>query len=44
LIAHKLCEVMLELGLSQSKKAYPDTLTPNDDMLFKALETVKPPA
>ena len=37
LIAHKLCEMMLELGISQSKTAYPDTLTPNDDLLFQTI-------
>jgi allantoin racemase len=37
LIAHKMCEVFLELGLSHSKRAFVDTLAPNDALLFNTL-------
>lgn len=41
--AHKLCEMMLELGISHSKKAYVDTLAPNDELLFNTIGSVNPP-
>lgn len=37
LIAHKMCEIFLELGLSHSKRAFADTLAPNDHLLFDTL-------
>ncbi|MFQ5660520.1 MAG: aspartate/glutamate racemase family protein [Gammaproteobacteria bacterium] len=33
-VAYKLCEMLLELGLSHSKKAYPDPEILQDDALF----------
>lgn len=36
-IAYKLCEVLLELGLTHSKKAFPSPEMPKDDMIFAAL-------
>lgn len=35
-VAYKLCEALLDLGLSHSKKAYPDPETLQDDDLFPA--------
>lgn len=34
LIAYKMCEMLLELGLSHSKRAFPDPETVQDDNLF----------
>jgi allantoin racemase len=35
-VAYKLCELLLDLGLSHSKLAYPDPETLQDDQLFPA--------
>ena len=35
-VAYKLCELLLDLGLSHSKKAYPDPEALQDDELFPA--------
>jgi allantoin racemase len=37
LIAHKLCEMFLELGLCHSNNAYAEPLKPNDELIFKTL-------
>lgn len=37
LIAYKLCEVMLETGLTHSKKAFPSPEMPKDEDIFKRL-------
>jgi hypothetical protein len=36
LIAHKMCEMILELGMSHSKRAFADTLASNE-LLFNTL-------
>lgn len=43
LVAHKMCEMFLELGLSHSKKAYVSPLHPKDDLLFRTLGAARPP-
>lgn len=37
LVTYELCEVFLELGLADSKKAYPPPERPKDDEIFSRL-------
>ncbi len=43
LIAHKMCEMLLELGLSHSKRAYIEPLHPKDDLIFRTLGSAPGP-
>lgn len=42
LVAHKIAEMFLELGLGHSKKAYPDPTVPNDARIFDTLGRSEP--
>lgn len=37
LVAYKMCETFLELGLSHSKRAFPPPEVPKDDEVFSRL-------
>lgn len=41
LVMYKLCEVFLELGLSQSKTAFPAPEVPKDEVVFASLMDVR---
>ena len=40
LLAYKFTELMLELGLSHSKKAFPSPSTPKDKMVYEIMAAV----
>lgn len=39
-VSYKICEMLVELGLSHSKKAFPSPTDPKDEMLMKMLASV----